>query len=206
MFIALGSSLIASALILKRGQALAIGVPLALAAVSILLHIAAHLALPKRPKLATRFIGAEWPGLVGLGALLGGVTLWLAALLPKDVAGAEETGMTVVAVVVGLALIEVLKKLAIDEAIIESAGESEWKRLFRNAYEPLLESGRLARDRTVQTATGQSIVTKTYAWQAIYIGSTHGGFGRKGRASRAADLDDAVVDAGLRSNRQRGIS
>jgi hypothetical protein len=107
--------------------------------------------------------------------------------------------MTVVAVVVGLALIEVLKKLAIDEAIIEFAGESEWKKLFTDAYAPLFDKGQLPGERTVQNAgTGQSFQTKSYAWQAIYAPPVHGGFGRKGRISRADDLEKALVEAGLR--------
>ena len=160
VLIAIGSSLVASALILQRYQAIAIGIPLIMFLVFFVgLHLAARRALPKRPRLATKFVGAQWLGLVGLAVLAGGVPLWLAALLPKDVGGAAQAGMVVVAVVVGLALIEVLKKLAVDEAIIESAGEREWKKLFTDAYAPLFDSGELpasAQFRTPVPAPGSS--------------------------------------------------
>jgi hypothetical protein len=199
VLIALGSSLVASALILQRYQAIAIGIPLIMFLVFFVgLDLAASRALPTRPRLATKFVGTQWLGLVGLGVLAGGVPLWLAALLPEDVGGAAQAGMTVVAVVVGLALIEVLKKLAVDEAIIESAGEREWKKLFTDAYAPLFDSGELPRERTVQdTGTGTSILTKSYAWQAIYAPPVHGGFGREGRINRADDLEKALTAASL---------
>jgi hypothetical protein len=84
VLIALGSSLVASALILQSHRAIAIGILLGTFLVFFVgLHLAARGALPGRPQLATKFIAAQWLGLVGLAVLAGGVPLWLSALLPK---------------------------------------------------------------------------------------------------------------------------
>ncbi len=167
--------------------ALAIALGLALVVIGFQLGRSGEGRLPQDPELGGRLLSAVALTYVAMGALLAAIPFYGAAKLPNSISVSNRSAAQVLAVVLGFAIVEVTKAIAIDDEVIETKVSERFQTAFSTAYMPQLSrnGGPIPEKKPDGTPTD--------VYLAVAQPNRFDGWGPVARKERAAALKRWIV-------------
>jgi hypothetical protein len=138
--------------------------------------------LPTNPRRWAIWISGREAIYDSVVVLFAAAALYLAIEWGKDVEkiDADLTGLAAFGAIAGVAFVKVLDEVAGQSDWIDKRVEKFAKTMFRNTYEPMLESGDLDKKTAVQ---GREVYSQAY--HAVHTDEKFDGWSKEGRAKRA---------------------